>query len=65
MSHSLGIGLGAAAAVIVVYLFSLWRWPWRSCDWCRGQGDCSFCDHGRKYRLGARTIARVTRSTRI
>jgi hypothetical protein len=49
----------------VVYLFSLWRWPWRSCDWCRGQGDCGFCDHGRKYRLGARTIARVTRSTRI
>ena len=66
MTHVLDIELGAAAAAAtVVYLLSLRCWQWRSCSWCGGVGDCRWCDHGRKYRPGARSIARVTRSRSI
>ena len=65
MTHALDIGLGAAAAAIVAYLLGVRIWPWRSCSWCAGVGDCRWCDHGRKYRPGARTIGRLTRSTRL
>ena len=64
MSRALAIGLGAATA-IVLYLLAVWIWPWRSCSWCQGVGECRWCDHGRKYRPGAKTIGRLTRSTRL
>jgi hypothetical protein len=62
----LAIGLGAAADG-VVYVVFLWRWPYGPCPWCSGQGSCWACREtpGRRIRLGARLVARLTHSTRI